>query len=67
MATTLIAGGTVVNATGTGKADVLIYHHRACSPCWGKGDCLQNDCMMDISAVEIMEAADRLLAGKERL
>ena len=24
MATTLIAGGTVVNATGTGKADVLI-------------------------------------------
>ena len=49
-----------------GKADILIYHHRACSPCWGKGDCLQNDCMMDISAVEIMEAADRLLAGKER-
>ncbi len=48
-----------------GEADKVIYHHMACSPCWGKGTCTQNSCIADISAVEIMQAADALLEGAD--
>ena len=37
-----------------GKGSRVIYHHKACSPCWGKGTCNQNACISDITAVEIM-------------
>lgn len=47
-----------------GKGSRVIYHHKACSPCWGKGTCNQNACISDITAVEIMQAADELLAKK---
>ena len=39
-----------------GREDTVLYKKMDCSPCWGKGECRCNDCMGNISALEIIRA-----------
>jgi lipopolysaccharide heptosyltransferase II len=44
-----------------GKKDVLIYEPVSCSPCWGKKECVEHQCMMRIDSQKIVRAVDEIL------
>lgn len=48
-----------------GIDDGVIYRPVACSPCWGKGECMGHLCMENISSQEVIEVAMTML-GKEK-
>ncbi|GBG58012.1 lipopolysaccharide core heptosyltransferase RfaQ [Sporomusaceae bacterium FL31] len=44
-----------------GKNDVLIYEPVDCSPCWGRKECLEHQCMMRIDSQKIVRAVEAIL------
>lgn len=48
------------------QEDITLYHACACSPCWGKGDCAQNTCMLSLEKASIVQAVkERMDKGRD--
>ncbi|MDU2063339.1 MAG: lipopolysaccharide heptosyltransferase II [Sporomusaceae bacterium] len=46
-----------------GPRDRVFYRHEDCSPCWGKGDCREQQCMKHDAAAVIAAAREQLRNG----
>lgn len=40
--------------------DKIFYHQSHCSPCWGKGECEENQCLKTVSAQSVLEVIQKL-------